>query len=423
MPIRMPSSREMCSTLMTSAPSAVKNRPAPALASIHVRSTMRTPLSAKGLPCLLRTGVRSGFSDAQAAGALRTPASASTSALCSPRSGARGPVRHGQARRHPFRADLGERLCPVPDSRLARRSRAAPNASSPTFSSGLRTGDHGRPSSWPSFQRSRSIKITPDEPLHMRRDMEVRARLEHIGFILVFLVVEVGFRAELLQHAHGGVERSNASEQVGAVSEHPPAVLGSRKTGPQRGFGGHALHCRARGREGVPARLPIMRQATIDPVRQVRFGILGDGVVDRSRQTLTPSRLQPVDESRDDLHRRDFAGDMIGLPGLRCDRRRFVEAGRVRIVAAVHHDAAESEMHQVARLVVGPGTIVAEGADACVDQGRIAFAHGVVADAPFIQIVARPRVEHDVGGLGELHELRAPSSESRSSTMPRLPKL
>ena len=62
-------------------------------------------------------------------------------------------------------------------------------------------------------------------------------------------------------------------------------------------------------------------------------------------------------------------------------------------------------MHEVARLVVGPGTIVAEGADAGVDQRRIARAHGVVADAAFIQMVALPRVEHDVGALRELHEV------------------
>ena len=53
---RMPSRWLTCSTLMTSAPMAAKYRPAPALASIQLRSTIRMSDSANGLPCLLTNG-------------------------------------------------------------------------------------------------------------------------------------------------------------------------------------------------------------------------------------------------------------------------------------------------------------------------------------------------------------------------------
>ena len=64
-----------------------------ALANIHVRSTMRTPPRANGLPSSLKTGA---FSEVGTADTLRTPVSASILAVCSPRRGAQGPVRHGR---------------------------------------------------------------------------------------------------------------------------------------------------------------------------------------------------------------------------------------------------------------------------------------------------------------------------------------
>ena len=67
--------------------------------------------------------------------------------------------------------------------------------------------------------------------------------------------------------------------------------------------------------------------------------------------------------------------------------------------------AAESQVDQIARLVIRPGAIVTEGTDTCVDQRRIVLANRVVANASSIQVIAGTGIDDDVGRLGQSHEL------------------
>ena len=64
-------------------------------------------------------------------------------------------------------------------------------------------------------------------------------------------------------------------------------------------------------------------------------------------ETSCPSPLRcAVDQRGDDPGRQLLAGDVIGVPDLRRDRRRVVFEVRVRVVAAIHHDPAEREMNR-----------------------------------------------------------------------------
>ena len=158
LPQRIMSGLESCSILITSAPSALRNRPAPALASSHDRSIMRIPDRANGLPCGLST--KSGrFCETWTRGTSSVQP-LSTWSLCSPRSGARGPVRHGTCG-HSHLAPTSLKVRPSSGCSTSRNVWRHRQCSSVRFSSGRFFGAHVKPASWNSRQIPRSNRNLP----------------------------------------------------------------------------------------------------------------------------------------------------------------------------------------------------------------------------------------------------------------------
>ena len=88
-------------------------------------------------------------------------------------------------------------------------------------------------------------------------------------------------------------------------------------------------------------------------------------------------RTPAIEQRRDNGHGELLASDVVGVPHLGGDRRQIVLPVGGRIVATIHHDAPERQVHQVGALEVGPGAIVAEGGHARHDQGGKLLHQGV----------------------------------------------
>ena len=97
----------------------------------------------------------------------------------------------------------------------------------------------------------------------------------------------------------------------------------------------------------VAAGLAEQRRTPHDPGHHVEFGVLRHRFVDRDAEVLAFARVQPMDQPGDDADDHLVAGNVIGVPKLRRDRRGIVMLRGVRIVAAIHHDAAQCQVHQV----------------------------------------------------------------------------
>lgn len=110
----------------------------------------------------------------------------------------------------------------------------------------------------------------------------------------------------------------------------------------------------------MPASQAIERRSTHDPRHEVEFGVLGDGFMDCAGDILAKSGRPTFDERREDADQKLLARNVIGVPDLRRDRREVVLIGRVWIVAAVHHHAAEREMHEVRSLKLAPRAVIAK---------------------------------------------------------------
>ena len=69
--------------------------------------------------------------------------------------------------------------------------------------------------------------------------------------------------------------------------------------------------------------------------------------MNRHAQILAFARMQAMDQRGEDAHHHLVAGDVVGMPKLRCDRWQVVMLGRIRIIAAIHHDPAQRQVDQV----------------------------------------------------------------------------
>ena len=194
---------------------------------------------------------------------------------------------------------------------------------------------------------------------------------------------------------------------IAEVRHHPAAVLGMRDRRMRR----HAL---AR----VPASLAEDRGAPHDPGHQVDLGALGHRLVHGAGHVLALAGAVAVHERRQDRHAHLLAGDVIGVPHLRRDRRQVVLAARRRVVAAVHHHAAERQMNEVAALVVAPRPLVAERRDASMDQRRVPPGKSVFAEADRFEPTLRRRLEQDVGLSQKRLELLAIRPPHRDRARP-----
>ena len=108
-----------------------------------------------------------------------------------------------------------------------------------------------------------------------------------------------------------------------------------------------------------------------------------------------------IGERAEDSDDSGLSGDVIRVPHLRRDRRCLVSPCRMRIVAAVHHDATEREMNEIARLEFGPRAAVSKRTNACIDERGIERLQTRVTDAATVEIASLPRVDQHVGSTGE----------------------
>src|SRR6202171_2617428 len=67
------------------------------------------------------------------------------------------------------------------------------------------------------------------------------------------------------------------------------------------------------------------------PVHQILLGVLRHGLMDRERDVLAFAAALAVDQRGDDPRRHLLAGDVIGVPDLRRDRRRVVFEIRIGV--------------------------------------------------------------------------------------------
>ena len=145
----------------------------------------------------------------------------------------------------------------------------------------------------------------------------------------------------------------------------------------------------------VPVGHPPHRHAPHHPVHDVEFGVLRHRLVHRHRHVLPLPAAMAVDQRGDDAGGKLLAGDVIGVPDLRRDRRRVVFQVGIGIVAAVHHDPAEREMDQVGALEILPRPVVAERRHARRHQRRKARAQrGAIQPQRLVQRAAARIQQH-----------------------------
>src|SRR5262245_3393248 len=101
---------------------------------------------------------------------------------------------------------------------------------------------------------------------------------------------------------------------------------------------------------------------------------------------------------------------MIGVPHLRRDRRKIVAASGLRIVAAIHHDATESQVDEVGALEVLPRSGVTEWCDAAVHEGRKAPSEIAAVQSQLRLQLARRGVEQEVRTRIQAEEFLAATS-------------
>ena len=158
----------------------------------------------------------------------------------------------------------------------------------------------------------------------------------------------------------------------------------------------------------VTAGLAQHERAPHHPRHQIDLGGFRHRLVHRARDELALARAEAIEQRGDDRERELLAGDV--------DRRATSAARsaadrtcrRVGIVAAVHHHAAEREMHQVRALEVGPRTVIAErrtrarrsAPGTARDQRRS-------RQPDLVELAARRRLEQDVGARDERAEALA----------------
>ena len=210
----------------------------------------------------------------------------------------------------------------------------------------------------------RHVGIGPgaDEALHHVQHMRARLvaglRAGHLTRL------QVGIRRRRLQirlHAVFRQQRHQVLQiaRTHAVRDEPAPVLGMADARRM-----------VRRLRRVPVGHPPDRHAPHHPVHDVELGVLRHRLVHRHRHVLPLAGAMAMDQRRDDAGGKLLAGDVIGVPDLRRDRRRVVFQVRIGIVAAVHHDPAQRQMDQIGALEILPRPVIAERRHARGHQRR-----------------------------------------------------
>ena len=137
-----------------------------------------------------------------------------------------------------------------------------------------------------------------------------------------------------------------ALEQI----DEPAYVAGARaqiRHHPAPIFGVHDGRERRHRFARMPTGLAQHRGTAHHPRHEVDFGAFRHCLVDGARQVLSLPGAPAKEQRRDDGHGELLPGDVVGMPHLRGDRRQIVLPVGGRIVAAIHHDAPQRQVHQV----------------------------------------------------------------------------
>ena len=183
---------------------------------------------------------------------------------------------------------------------------------------------------------------------------------------------------------------------VAQIRHHPAAIFG--------------VHNRRRGRNAfarVAAGLARHQRTPHHPRHQIDFGRHRDRLVHRARQQLPLARAEAIQQRRYDRHAELLAGNVIGMPHLRRDRRQIVFAIRGRIVAAVHHHAAHREMNQIGTLEMRPRTIVAERRHPRDDELGEFFQQRLLIQPKLAEFALRRGFQQNIRAGDQRAELRA----------------
>jgi hypothetical protein len=204
--------------------------------------------------------------------------------------------------------------------------------------------------------------------------------------------LEIGLRIVFAQQRHEVLQVARAHP----MRDEPAPVLGVANAGRVvRPFG------------RMTAGEPPKRHPPTDPVHQILLGVLRHRLVDRQRDVLPLAAALAVNESGDDAGRHLLAGNVIGVPDLRCDRRRVVFEIGVGVVAAIHHRPAEREMDQVRALEILPRPVIAKRRHARRHQCRKLRVERRVVEAERLVQRAATGVEQDVGAAEQPEHLLA----------------
>ena len=198
------------------------------------------------------------------------------------------------------------------------------------------------------------------------------------------LGVEPGVHAVLLEQ---GDELRGFTRARSQVRHHPAAVLRV-----------HDGRMRRDALARVAAGLAQHERTAHHPGHQVDLGGFRHRLVNGARHPLPLPRTPAEQQGGDDRQRELLAGDVVGVPHLRGDRRQIVRAAGRRIVAAVHHHAAERQVDQVRALEVGPRAVIAEGRHPRDDQGGGLLQQRARAEAARLEFASWGRLQQDVRG-------------------------
>ncbi len=126
-----------------------------------------------------------------------------------------------------------------------------------------------------------------------------------------------------------------------------------------------------------------------------------------TENVLPPTAPMPMDQCPDDPGRQLLAGNVIGVPDLRRDRRRVVFEVGVRVVAAIHHHAAQRQMNEVRAFEILPRPVVAERCHPRSHQQRKPLAERHTIEPQCRVQRAAARIEQHVGAAEQAEQILA----------------
>ena len=144
---------------------------------------------------------------------------------------------------------------------------------------------------------------------------------------------------------------------VAQIGHHPTAIFGMHNS--RRG--GITLARMAAG-------LAAHHRAAHHPRHQIHLGGNRHRLMHGARQQLPHARTEAIHHRRHNGHGKLFAGNVIGMPHLRRNRRQIIFATGRGVITAVHHHPAQREMDQIRTFEMRPRAIITKVRHTCNDE-------------------------------------------------------